>query len=111
MGSLVIPLEQPVVTALVFFVWDMVLLAIFFSGTTRLASYITRKQMEKGMSVSPKEIEIAHVSGGLGATKPSVQALILGARAVSSCTVLSLAATDALCPVHVLTFSALTLPR
>jgi hypothetical protein len=89
MGALVIPLEQPAVTGLVFFIWDMILLAIFIAGTTKLASYLTRRDMEKGASVSPKEFEFPHVSGGVAATKPSVQATILCSRAVSSCDYLS----------------------
>lgn len=83
MAPLVIPLSQPVVTGLVFLIFDMIFLAIFFAGTTRLATYLTRKRMEKGKSLTIKEVEVPHISGGLGAMKPDVQAMILSSRAVS----------------------------
>lgn len=83
MSALVIALDQPVVTGLVFLLWDMVLLAVFIAGTTRLASYLTKKDMEHGTAVTPKELEVPHVSGGIGSSKPVTQISIICARAVS----------------------------
>lgn len=82
MAPLSIPLQQPVTTGLIFFIWDIILLAFFIDGTSRIISWLNSKRLQKRRALNVLEVEVAHFSGGIAGAERSTQIVVICFRMV-----------------------------